>query len=360
MLAKDARKIARQWVLEEGHALPGFHSAFFHGSINGLSDDAPLPATSDIDIMIVLTSPDPPGKRGKFLYQGVLLEVSYLSLSQVQSADQVLGNYHLAGSFRTPGILSDPTGHLTQLQQSVSRDYAKRAWVRTRCEDAEKNVLGKIHSLNESAPFHEQVMAWLFGTGVTTHILLVAGLKNPTVRRRYVAVKELLEEYALPAFHETLLEMLGCAQMSRGQVEQHISGLAEAFDAAGAVLKTPCQFAADMSEAGRPVAIDGSRELIESGLHREAVFWMVAVYSRCQQVLCRDAPEKTQERFSRGYRHLLSDIGIDSFADLQRRGAEVKRLLPNIWDVAEVIMAANPNIEQEPGAVIPQRLRGKV
>jgi len=179
-----------------------------------------------------------------------------------------------------------------------------------------------------------------------THVLLVAGLKNPTVRRRYMAAQELLAGYGLLGFYETLLEMLGCAQMSRGRVEQHLAALAEVFDVAKAVVRTPYRFAADISDSARPVAIDGSRELIERGYHREALFWMVATYSRCQWVLYHDAPVEMQEKFGRGYRCLLADLGITSFADLQQRGEQVKGFLPRVWEVAEAIMAVNPGIEE--------------
>ena len=37
---------------------------------------------------------------------------------------------------------------------------------------------------------------------------------------------------------------------------------------AKAVVRTPYRFAADISDSARPVAIDGSRELIERGYHR--------------------------------------------------------------------------------------------
>ena len=35
-----------------------------------------------------------------------------------------------------------------------------------------------------------------------------------------------------------------------------------------------------ITPAARPIAIDGSRELIEAGAHREAVFWIVATFAR--------------------------------------------------------------------------------
>jgi hypothetical protein len=133
--------------------------------------------------------------------------------------------------------------------------------------------------------------------------------------------------------------------MSRPQVEAHLAALEQAFDAAKTVIKSPFFFAADISDLARPVAIDGNRELIERGDHREAIFWMAATYSRCQQVFYKDATASMRDRFTPGYRQLLGDLGIASFADIQRRSAEVRAALPRVWEVAEAIMAANPEIE---------------
>ncbi len=347
MIVKHAKDVARQWVIEEAGQTPGFCGAFYHGSTNWLPDDAAFPATSDVDVMVVLADPNPPNKPGKFIYRDVMLEVSYMAQDQLQSPDIILGQSHMAGSFQGSGVISDPSGQLTTLQAAVAKDYRKRYWVRRRCEHARDKVLNNLEGLNESAPFHDQVMPWLFGTGVTTHMLLVAGLKNPTVRRRYHVTRELLADYGHLDFYPTLLELLGCAQMSRARVEQHLAALAEVFDIAKVVVKTPFFFAADISDLARPIAIDGSRELIERGYHREAIFWIVATYSRCRMVLYHDAPTEVQDRFSPGYRHLLGDLGITTFADLQERSEQVKALLPRVWQVAEAIMAANPDIEDE-------------
>jgi hypothetical protein len=189
------------------------------------------------------------------------------------------------------------------------------------------------------------VSCWLFGTGVTTHVLLVAGLKNPTVRRRYLAARELLAEYGRLEFYEPLIQLLGCAQMSAACAEHHLVALTDVFDAARSVLKTPFPFAADISDTARPIAIDGSQELIERGFHREAIFWIVATWSRCQQVLINDAPAEMQDRSDAGFRQLLADLGIASPTDLQQRGEQVRQFLPRVWETAEAIMAANPGIE---------------
>jgi hypothetical protein len=345
VLVKEAKDAARRWVLAEASGTPGFTGAFFHGSTNWLADDVPLPATSDVDVMVVLDDPNPPLKPGKLIYDGVLLEVSYLARDQLRSPELVLGQYHLAGSFHTPSIILDPSGELTALQTAVSSDYAKRQWVYRRCQHARDKILGGF-AMNESDPFPDQVVAWLFPAGITTHLLLVAGLENPTVRRRYMAVRELLASYGRLDFYEFLLELLGCARLSAARVEQHLGALTDAFDAAKAVIATPFFFAADISDIARPIAIDGSRELIARGEHREAIFWMVATYSRCQKVFHHDAPVAVGEQFAHGYHELLADLGIASFTDLQRRRDRVTQALPAVWEVAEAVMAANRAITE--------------
>ncbi|MCD6289028.1 MAG: hypothetical protein J7M34_00890, partial [Anaerolineae bacterium] len=76
----------------------------------------------------------------------------------------------------------------------------------------------------------------------------------------------------------------------------------------------------------------------------EAVFWIVATYSRCQVIFHHDAPVETRERFERGYRQLLGDLGITSLTDLQRRGEQVRASLPHVWERTEAIIAANREI----------------
>lgn len=344
MIARQARDIAKQWVIEEASQVAGFHGAFFHGSINWLADEAILPTASDVDVMIVLDGPAPFEKPGKLLYQGLIIEATYLPAEHIHSAEQVLGLSHLAGSLRGNSIIADPTGHLSMIQAGVSNGYTNRAWVIRRCEHARQKVLQNLQSLDRVVCFHDQVIAWLFGVGVTTHILLVAGLKNPTVRKRYLSVRELLAEYGQSEFYAILLELLGATHISRARVEHHLTGLEAVFDAALEIIRSPFPFAADISPLARPVAIDGSRQLIERGDHREAVFWIAVTYSRCQKVLFQDGPAGSSELYDPGYRALLADLGIHSPADLQQRRQQVHDLLPCIWQVANSIIDTNPDI----------------
>ncbi len=48
--------------------------------------------------------------------------------------------------------------------------------------------------------------------------------------------------------------------------------------------------------------------------------------------------------FEAGYRDLLQDLGIGSFADMQRQAGRVKEMLGRVWEVAEAIIATNREI----------------
>ena len=344
MLVRQAKSVAEEWVHHEGSKLAGLRGAYLVGSVTTLPDWAHLPETSDVDVTVVME--DPPSKKlGKFKYQDLLLEVSFEERDTIQSAENVLGHPHLAGGIRSMHIIVDPTGHLGRLQEEVASRYSCRRWVGQRCQEATAKAEGMLQSLEESAPLHGQVTAWLFGTSLTTLILLVAGLRAPTVRRRYVEARELLVEHGRPDFYEELLKLLGCCNWSRSQAEGHLAAVAAAFDQAKCLRKGEFPYAADISDAARPVAIDGSRALIEQGLHREAVYWMVATFSRCCWIFHFNGSNVIGDRFLQSYQSMLGDLGINLFADLKARSSQVRKFLPRVTEVAEAIMAATPEIE---------------
>ncbi|HEY5832355.1 hypothetical protein [Streptomyces sp.] len=343
MKAGAARSAAVHWVARHARREPDFRGAYVTGSTVGMADDAELARSSDVDVVVVTGRDDPPGKPGKFRHRGALLEVSYVPWREIASAEAVLGSYHLAGGFRTDTVIDDPTGHLRELHARVADGFANRYWVRRRCEDARRRVEGRLAAIDASAPFHEQVTAWLFPTGVTTHVLLVAALRNPTVRLRYVAAREVLDQYGHFGRYPELLELLGAARLSAGRVRQHLGALAETFDATVRVARTPFFFSSDITRAARPIAIDGSWDLVDRGLHREAVFWIVATFARCHTVLAADAPE-LHRALAPAFRAAVADLGVTSSADLLDRAGEVIRYLPRLWRTAEAVMAANPQV----------------
>ena len=77
------------------------------------------------------------------------------------------------------------------------------------------------------------------------------------------------------------------------------------------------------------------------------MFWIAVTQSRCHKVLSRDASEEMNQSFRNSYRDLVSDLGIPSFTEIRQRCIEIKRALSRVWEVAEAIMSANQEIEDD-------------
>ncbi|MBO0993782.1 hypothetical protein [Bacillus sp. SD088] len=344
MKAKFARSIAADWVYTQAQHEQGYGGAYFSGSIIGLSDQTDLDPSSDVDIVVVTEKEEPPLKLGKFIYKDVLLEITYLTWKQLATAEEVLTSYHLAGSFRVDTIIDDPTGRLRVLQKAVSQRFYQLEWVKSRCLNARQKVENGLSSIDRKAPFHEQVTSWLFPTGVMTHIILVAALKNPTVRKRYLATREVLIQYGHETLYNDLLSLLGCAHLQPQQVQKQLTALSQTFDKTVEVAKTPFFFSSDITSISRPIAIDGSQALIDKGHHKEAVFWIIATFARCHTILAIDAPSLHHEYFP-SFQAAVGDLGIFSTVDLLQRAETALQFLPGLWTVTEDILNNNQQIQ---------------
>lgn len=344
MNVKQAKELAIQWVNAEASNMPGFYGAYFVGSINWMADEDPFPISSDVDISIVLDTPQLPDTYTKSDFRNLVLDTSFISKKQFQSADTILSDYPSAGHFTRANIIADPSGQLARIQAVVKQSFAKRQWVRKRCENARDLLLASLTWMKESDSFHDQVFACLYASSIPNHIVLVADLKNPTTRKMYVASREVLEKYGFLSLHEDLLNLLGSARMSPSQVQELLGACAEVFDNAKQVVKTPFFGSTSISDAARPIAIDGSRELIEGGYHREAVFWIAVTQTWCQKALANDASVELQQRFAPSYLQLMSALGVKAYADLRQRNEQLRHMLPRIWEVTESIITANKDI----------------
>ncbi|OMC65326.1 MULTISPECIES: hypothetical protein [unclassified Paenibacillus] len=339
----SARQAAVNWVTSHGSQCPGYLGAYFSGSTVPLPDNAMLPPASDVDIVLV-TQEVPSIKLGKFRYQNVLLEVTYLPWDLFDSVEKVLTNYHLAGSFRTNTIIADPYSRLYPIYQQVSQHYAQKSWVEKRCKNALHKIEAGLQSIDMTLPLYDRITALLFPAAITTHVLLTAALQNPTVRLRYLRVREVLAQYnQLPVYTE-LLQLLGCDQMTAEQVRQHLEQLEITFDTAADVSSTPFFFSSDITVSARPIVIEGSRELIESGNHLEAVFWIAATFARCHKILDADASPETKQSLAPAFQALINDLGIGTPEDYLNRAGQILNYLPALSKTADDIINAHPQI----------------
>lgn len=353
MIIDEARAVTAAWVARHAARDARFRGAFLTGSTIALPAGAQLPATSDVDVTVVVAEPYPPRsgppspagddpsaaaslssqqalsprpRQGKRLFDGVLVDVSYLAESALADPAQVAASFVYAPSFRGGHVLADPTGHLTRLEAAIAPGFASAAATRRRTDDVRTRIRARLAALDLAAldlaaSWADLVLGWAFPTSLTAVVALVAALRPPTVRLRYLRARELLA----PSAYERLLATLGCAGCDARAVARHLDAVAERFDEAAAILArrglatTSFPFAADLTPAARPVAIDGSRALVDGGAHREAVFWVVATAARCQSVLSAVAPELARAR-EPGFRQLVADLtGLRTVGDVRDR-----------------------------------------
>jgi hypothetical protein len=332
VLVDAAVAVARDWVTGYAAGTAGFRGAFLAGSVVRRAATDTLPPWSDVDVRVVVAGPLPP-KPGKLRHRGVLLDVDVVPAAELADAARVAASFHLAPCFAVAGVLADPLGDLQRLRDAIAPTFATPEAVRRRCADVIDRIERRLAALDPGRPWPELVAAWLFPATLLTNVVLVAALHPPTVRLRFVAARTVLAGAGRSDLYERLLGLVGCADIAPDVVERHLDRLATVFDEAAAVARTPFPFSGDVTPQARPVAIEGSRQLVADGDHREAVFWIVATLARCRQILDADAADPV--RRAREFRAAVTELtGIDGGAELQRRTSAALRMLPEVRAVA--------------------------
>ncbi|MBU8860957.1 MULTISPECIES: hypothetical protein [unclassified Micromonospora] len=327
-----ARAVAVGWVRERMRVDPSIEGALFSGSTVGLPDDAVLPVWSDVDVLLVRREPG--AKVGKFVHRGVLLEVSTVTWEELGGPEEVLGSWVFAPMFRTDGVIADPSGKLAAVRERVAAGFADPVCVAARCAGVRRRIEDGLRAVGGSAPVAEQVLAWVFPTSLLAVWPAVAGLADPTVRRRYVRAERVLARFGLADRYAGLLDTLDGGGVDVERVRAHLAGLAVVFDEVSRLPREEFAFGADLSAAGRPVVFDGAAELIAAGRHREAMFWVLVTYARCHVVSGAVAPER-----ERAFGAVLADLGVASSADRRRRADGLLAALPGWQAVVDAVAA---------------------
>jgi len=337
LLIRQARCIARAWVEQNAAEEPGFAGAFFTGSTTELTADAELPAASDVDIVVVLDVHHAPPKLGKLAVDGLVLEVTYAASGDFSDTTAVARDYHLANSFRRDQLIADPTGDLRSLTDAIAATFDAPAQIMARCDNAIARVRAGLAGIDSEASWYQRVMGWMFSTSISTHVVLVAALRNPTVRLRYAAARTVLLEHDRADVYDELLDQLGILNTSSSAVARRLAMLEPIFDDAVTLGRTPFFFSSDISAEARHIAFDGSRALIEDGLHREAIFWIVATYARCMAILAADAPELAKAHDG-AFRGAVAELlHVRDTVDLRMRADRTIGYLPTLRSLVSAI-----------------------
>ncbi|MGJ8582675.1 MAG: hypothetical protein ACSHXD_01165 [Marinosulfonomonas sp.] len=331
----QAKDIARNWCVTQASLTPGVVGALLTGSVAWKPDSAPYPTGSDIDIIVIVDAATLQNALGKFLYQGLTLEVTYAKHSELAEIDTVLADYHRAGLFRQTTALWDPAGQLHRLMIQAAPHFANTKYVQRRMQHARQNALNFLTRYENATTLHDQVTSLFFAAGVTAHIVLTAALQNPTIRRRYISSGQVLTEAGLSDLHEHMLGTLGSRDLDAATTQAHLDRLGRQFDTASRRLSSPHPFAADMKQTARPIAIDGTQAMIDQNHHREAAFWIIAVYARCRAVMVADGTASDLADFDTDMWLALNAFGLSNRDDMQQRARAIRTDIDQVFDICQ-------------------------
>lgn len=307
----DALTIASNWI--SNSKLP-MMAGFIGGSAAQANAEAPYDPASDIDCYLVVEGDPPAGKIGKISVDGVLLDVSWISWSQLERAtsDAVLA------SLLHFGLIVRDHGYLHARQQKISSTFHDPELIELRLENMRAKIrsgLG-VDSSHLSAP--EQVMNWLFPATLSTHIPLIRACVPLTVRKRFAAAKMVMTPHA----YEELLSLYGFDTVTTERAQSWLDDTARLLDATTNLAEASKRFwASDITADAREIAIDGSQKLIDAGLHRESLYWIIATAARCLTVRA-DAGVDSEE-FAVSFGEMLTTLGIRSMEDRKSRSERI-------------------------------------
>lgn len=94
----------------------------------------------------------------------------------------------------------------------------------------------------------------------------------------------------------------------------------------------------------RPYVVEGAKEIIDEGHHREAMFWIAPGVVLSNTAIQLDAPEAEKPQFEAKVIHLLFDMGLSTSRDVESRLQRAKELTENILNVADDIVSRNPEV----------------
>ncbi len=347
----------REWVELRGRGTPGFVGAHLAGGILALPPSAPFPPYRDVDVMLVVDGA-PHADGEDLVYKGLIIGCGMSSVEGYRTPEGILAAPGLAGNLGPDAvILADPQGVLAPLHAAVAREYGKRRWVVARCEAERRMIQENIDGVARAAATGSPIAVaqsddeglyaqplWALSSVVLflSGLIAVASLRRPTYRRSYVLLGELLRGQGCGDLHEGALRLPGYERIPRDLAKAYLAACAAAFDKAVAVIDRPVPFGYSLRPHVRPYIIEGAREMIDEGYHREAMFWIASYLMIASHAIGRCAPYPDLSPYQEAVDRLHRDSGLADHGAVSARLAMARELVADISAVTDRIIAGVP------------------
>jgi len=266
--------MAGTWVDANLAQWPGLRAAHFVGGITSMPNDAPFPATKDVDLHLIFDEGSaalrPSGPFMNVLevaHDGLAIEAGVRSIAEYASPEAVLANPEVAHHLLTDCVIYDPDAWLRDLQARIQRDYPRGRWVRARLDHERRGLAGAL-ALREMASARYGASGELSVLGYATTFaaatLAVATLNPPRVgARMLVNLDETLTALGRPDLYAAVLTYLGVRGTDPALAEHMLAEGAELFDRAVAIRRTPHPAQHKLDAHLRPYFVDSCCAMIE-------------------------------------------------------------------------------------------------
>jgi hypothetical protein len=357
----QAKEATRTWVESYRRRWPGLRAAHLVGGITTMADDAPFPATKDIDVHLIFADDDPVLAGGPWAsmveeaHDGLMIEAGLKPVSLYASAEAVLANPEIAHHLTVDSILYDPNNLLADLQPAVRRDYRRRQWVCARVayeRQALHQALGMLAAAGGMWGASGEVNLLGYTTTFATAVLWIASLEPPQMgSRTVVRLRELLTRHRRLDLYQGILEDLGLAHTDRAFAEQSLREAAAAFDLVTAIRRRPDvagpivgPFQHKLHAHLRPYFVNSSRAMLDEGYHHEALAWITPYQLSTADVIVAHGSGPEMAEHAERQQRFLRALGLDT---PEARAAAVARLTSihdEVFTLADAIVATHPDV----------------
>ena len=309
------------------------------GSVARAPRESVMAVDSDVDISVLIDGPTPGWIPIDELHRGVAIEAGLRSIEEYRGAEAVLANPDIADHLAIDSILDDPTGLLREIQPAVARDFALQPWVAARCVDEKRRVA--MHY--EAARAGESTID--VATGVIQAVLNLSGLiavallRTPTHRKSLVNLRSQLTELGRAELAEEALAVCGLADLTPARTTFFLDASARAFDRAIQVKRRPSLLDFKLKPHLRPYVVDGPREMIETGHHREAAMWIGFTLIIACMALQNDAPEEERGAYAELLDSFFDECGYGEPSAWPQHFRSFEALRDSVYALADDIVA---------------------
>ena len=334
MKVLEARRKTAEWLEKHASNIDGYCGAMFGGSSNFMDPNEELPIGSDIDLWMLVAEQSQCLPQKKIDGGGFVIEACYHLFDHSSVPEEVLHNSYIAPHFSCDCVISDPTGKLAAVNEYVKLRFRDPDTILSRLDGVFRN--GRryfVRATDDNTDIIGKSLGYLLGIKNLASQFAVAGLGAPPVRKCLVVSRHFCEERRRLDIHDKILDTFGFRNLTRDHVQSALVETEAAFERAIQVIKSSFWGDFNIEEDARSIVIDGSRALIETGYHKEAMFFVLLNCHFCHMAIRNDAPQEERSGWLSRFRDVFSIVGAGTVESMRDRGKTGMQILEetNEW-----------------------------